>query len=562
MRSPWNLSAPLLGAAATIALVQPVAQALTSPEIGRIALAVTVRIETPGEPGSGVIIERNGNIYTVLTAQHVLAALGGNEEAYVIPAADETKSYRLNNRSIRTLPQNLDVDLAIVQFESQETYEVARLGDSSTLSLGSESYVSGYPLPTAAIKDITLQFTDGIITAIPTEPYERGYGLVYSNNTIAGMSGGPVFDAQGNVIGIHGRGDRSGADGTGQKTGFNLAIPINTFRRWNQPNFSPQPIARPTTPPAPPTPPPAPPTTSSTKPTFLGLPVEPYSYTSARVSANGTVTPYTAQSPLGKYTETALRLPANAVPLDMVAIPGGTFTMGSPESEAKRFSDEGPQHRVTVPDFFMGRYEVTQAQYEAVMGSNPANFQGRNNPVEGVSWDDAQEFIRRLNRITGKTYRLPTEAEWEYAARAGTTTPFSYGETITPEVVNYDGNYPYGRAPKGEYRERTIEVNSLYPNPWGLYHIHGNVWEWCADQWYEWYDSYSNKPNQLKQDGSITWTQANTNILPSNADYYLLRGGSWYDVAWLTRSAYRDWNWRDFGPDDWGFRLVFSGRTP
>ena len=184
MRSPWNLSAPLLGAAATIALVQPVAQALTSPEIGRIALAVTVRIETPGEPGSGVIIERNGNIYTVLTAQHVLAALGGNEEAYVIPAADETKSYRLNNRSIRTLPQNLDVDLAIVQFESQETYEVARLGDSSTLSLGSESYVSGYPLPTAAIKDITLQFTIGNITAIPTEPYERGYGLDHKSASL------------------------------------------------------------------------------------------------------------------------------------------------------------------------------------------------------------------------------------------------------------------------------------------------------------------------------------------------------------------------------------------
>ena len=543
MRSPWNLSAPLLGAAATIALVQAVSQALTPAEIGRVARAVTVRIETPGESGSGVIIERNGNIYTVLTAQHVLAAVGGNEEAYVIPAADETKFYRLNNRSIRTLPQNLDVDLAIVQFESQETYEVARLGDSSTLSLGSESYVSGYPLPTAAIKDITLQFTIGNITAIPTEPYERGYGLVYSNNTIAGMSGGPVFDAQGNVIGIHGRGDRSGADGTGQKTGFNLAIPINTFRRWNQPNFSPQPIARPTTPPAPPTTPPAPIDTSSTKPTFLGLPVEPYSYTSARVSANGTVTPYTAQSPLGKYTETALRLPANAVPLDMVAIPGGTFTMGSPESEADR---ESPQHRVTVPDFFMGRYEVTQAQYEAVMGSNPANFQGRNNPVETVSWDDAQEFIRRLNRITGKTYRLPTEAEWEYAARAGTTTPFSYGETITPEVVNYDGNYPYGRAPKGEYRQRTIAVNSLYPNPWGLYHIHGNVWEWVEDGWH---DNYNGAPT----DGTA-WL--------SSDELRLLRGGSWGDNAWNTRSALRGGSRRDIGLDFCGFRLVFSGRTP
>ena len=236
MRYPWNLSASLLGAATTIALVQPVAQALTSAEIGNLARAVTVRIETPGASGSGFIIERNGNTYTVLTAQHVLAGLGGNEEAYVIPAADETKSYRLNNRSIRTLPQNLDIDLAIVQFESRDTYQVARLGDSSTVNLGSESYVSGYPLPSAAIDKIALRFTDGIINAVPTETFEKGYGLVYSNNTAAGMSGGPVFNAQGDVIGIHGRGDREGADGSGTKTGFNLAIPINTFRRWNQQN--------------------------------------------------------------------------------------------------------------------------------------------------------------------------------------------------------------------------------------------------------------------------------------------------------------------------------------
>ena len=236
MRYPWNLSASLLGAATTIALVQPVAQALTPAEIGNLARAVTVRIETPGASGSGVIIERNGNTYTVLTAQHVLAGLGGNEEAYVIPAADETKSYRLNNSSIRTLPQNLDIDLAIVQFESRETYQVARLGDSSTVNLGSESYVSGYPLPSAAIDKIALRFTDGIINAVPTETFEKGYGLVYNNNTVAGMSGSPVFNAQGDIIGIHGRGDREEAIGSGAKTGFNLAIPINTFRRWNQQN--------------------------------------------------------------------------------------------------------------------------------------------------------------------------------------------------------------------------------------------------------------------------------------------------------------------------------------
>jgi len=280
--------------------------------------------------------------------------------------------------------------------------------------------------------------------------------------------------------------------------------------------------------------------------TFLGLPVQTYRYTSARVSPQGNVTPYEATSPVGKYTETALNLPTGAVPLEMVAIPGGTFTMGSPDTEVNRDSDEGPQHEVTVPDFFMGQYEVTQAQYAAVMGNNPANFKGDNNPVENVSWDDAQTFIQRLNSLTGKTYRLPTEAEWEYAARAGTTTPFSYGETITPEVVNYDGNSPYGGAPKGESRQRTIAVDSLYPNPWGLYHIHGNVWEWVEDGWH---DNYNGAPT----DGTA-WL--------SSDELRLLRGGSWDYYAGSSRSANRDRNGRDSRIVNRGFRLVFSGRTP
>jgi len=294
--------------------------------------------------------------------------------------------------------------------------------------------------------------------------------------------------------------------------------------------------------------------------TFLGLLVVPYRYTTARVSATGQVTPYKANSPAGKYTETALKLPAGAVLLEMVAIPGGTFTMGSPESEAERFSAEGPQHQVTVPDFFMGRYTVTQAQWFAVMGSdyNANGWQEKwrsldskfkkdqNQPIVHVNWDDAQAFIQRLNRLTGKTYRLPTEAEWEYAARAGTTTPFSYGETITPEVVNYDGNYPYGRAPKGEYRERTIAVDTLYPNPWGLYHIHGNVWEWVEDGWH---DNYNGAPT----DGTA-WL--------SSDELRLLRGGSWDSDAGYTRSAVRVRLRRDGRNILRGFRLVFSGRTP
>ncbi|HWQ33392.1 MAG TPA: formylglycine-generating enzyme family protein, partial [Blastocatellia bacterium] len=151
----------------------------------------------------------------------------------------------------------------------------------------------------------------------------------------------------------------------------------------------------------------------------------------------------------------------NGVTLEMVEVPGGTFTMGSPASETDRDNNEGPQHRVTVPAFFMGRFEVTQAQWRAVMGGDPSYFKGDKLPVESVSWNEAKEFCARLKEKTGRAYRLPSEAEWEYAARAGTTTPFAFGETITPEIVNYDGNYPYASAPKGEYRVKTVPVGSL-----------------------------------------------------------------------------------------------------
>ncbi|MDJ0677530.1 MAG: bifunctional serine/threonine-protein kinase/formylglycine-generating enzyme family protein, partial [Calothrix sp. MO_167.B42] len=174
----------------------------------------------------------------------------------------------------------------------------------------------------------------------------------------------------------------------------------------------------------------------------------------------------------------------NGVTLEMVQIPGGTFTMGSPAGEAQRDSDEGPQRQVRVPGFFMGRYEVTQAQYQAIMGKNPSNFKGEKRPVERVSWNDAVEFCQHLSQKTGRTYRLPSEAEWEYACRAGTTTPFYFGETITTDLVNYNRNYPYGSAPKGEYREQTTDVGKFPPNAFGLYDMHGNVWEWCQDTWH------------------------------------------------------------------------------
>jgi formylglycine-generating enzyme required for sulfatase activity len=237
----------------------------------------------------------------------------------------------------------------------------------------------------------------------------------------------------------------------------------------------------------------------------------------------------------------------NGVKLEMIAIPGGTFWMGSPANEAERDDDEGPQHQVTVPSFFMGKYPLTQAQYQAIMGNNPSYFKGNNRPVETVSWDDAVTFCEELSQRTGKNYRLPSEAEWEYACRAGTKTPFSFGDNITTDLVNYNGNYPYKSAPKGKYREQTTDVGTFPPNAFGLYDMHGNVWEWCEDDWHE---NYINAPTN----GSA-WNSR------SGIDARLLRGGSWYNLARYCRAANRGRNSRDFRNSNFGFRVVSSFRT-
>jgi formylglycine-generating enzyme required for sulfatase activity len=237
----------------------------------------------------------------------------------------------------------------------------------------------------------------------------------------------------------------------------------------------------------------------------------------------------------------------NDVTLEMAAIPGGTFMMGSPENEERRYDNESPQHQVTVPSFFMGKYPVTQAQYQTIMGTNPSLFKGSNRPVECVSWDNAVAFCEKLSQITGKTYRLPSEAEWEYACRAGTTTPFHFGETITTDLANYNGNYTYGQEPKGVYRRETTEVGSFgVANNFGLYDMHGNVWEWCQDNWHS---NYEGAPI----DGSA-WLG-----IEKNTNTRLLRGGSWDTYPGNCRSAYRNGNNLDGNHDAIGFRVVCSG---
>jgi formylglycine-generating enzyme required for sulfatase activity len=248
----------------------------------------------------------------------------------------------------------------------------------------------------------------------------------------------------------------------------------------------------------------------------------------------------------------------NGAQLEMVSIPDGSFIMGSPEEEPERSNNESRQHQVTVKAFFMGKYPITQAQWKAVaswpqvnkeLDPDPSNFKGANRPVEQVSWYDAVEFCDRLSQHTGKSYSLPSEAEWEYACRAGTTTPFHFGETITSELANYDATFTYGAGVKGTYREETTPVGSFgVANSFGLYDMHGNILEWCLD---DWHDNYEAAPT----DGS-PWFDNNDNLYQKQGDA-VLRGGSWLDLPRNCRSASRDYNvTRDNLYSAFGFRIV------
>jgi formylglycine-generating enzyme required for sulfatase activity len=226
--------------------------------------------------------------------------------------------------------------------------------------------------------------------------------------------------------------------------------------------------------------------------------------------------------------------------LEMVYIPGGTFLMGSPDTEAGRYDSESPQHLVSVSPFYMGKFTITQAQWKAVNGSLNPNL-----PVDSISWDEAVKFCARLSKRSRRDYRLPSEAEWEYACRAGTITPFHFGETITPDLANYDGNYTYACELKGVYRQTTTEVGSFkVANNFGLYDMHGNVWEWCADPWHE---NYQSAPS----DGRA-WLDHSDNR------YRILRGGSWLFNPRRCRCAYRGRHEPDLRYNNIGFRVACS----
>lgn len=267
-----------------------------------------------------------------------------------------------------------------------------------------------------------------------------------------------------------------------------------------------------------------------------GLSLKTFKFETVRVDSRGKISDrYSQQAEF--FTEDL----GQGITLEMVQIPGGEFVMGSPPEEQQRHPDESPQRSVTIKSFYMGKFVVTQKQYQAVINSNPSKFIGGRRPVERVSWDDAIAFCHQLAQQTGKSYQLPSEAQWEYACRAGTTTPFYFGETITSALVNYDANFTYGFASQGKYLQTTTDVGSFPPNAFGLYDMHGLVWEWCQDTYL---DSYYGAPT----DGRAR--------ISDRHDIRLLRGGSWGDKPGDCRSAKRIKYPQNFKSLLHGFRVV------
>jgi formylglycine-generating enzyme required for sulfatase activity len=233
----------------------------------------------------------------------------------------------------------------------------------------------------------------------------------------------------------------------------------------------------------------------------------------------------------------------NSLDMKLVLIPAGKFLMGSPADEADRDPEELQHEVVITKPFYFGVYAVTQAEYLKVMGKNQSHFNsktgdGPQHPVEQVRWGEAVDFCNRLSnlnaeKMAGRAYRLPTEAEWEYACRAGTTTTYNVGKTLSSTQANFNGNYPYGDAPKGPYLQKTAKVGAYPPNAWGLYDMHGNVSQWCAD----WYD-----PDYYKTGPKVDPKGPAKGVLGTGfaSDYFrVVRGGCWLDEARACRAAYR-----------------------
>lgn len=235
--------------------------------------------------------------------------------------------------------------------------------------------------------------------------------------------------------------------------------------------------------------------------------------------------------------------------LTMVKIPAGKFMMGSPVTEESRERCEHPQHSVNIPEFYLGQTQVTQAQWTAIFPDTSVGSSGNNSqlPVDSINWLDATSFCDRLSQKTGRKYRLPTESEWEYTCRAETTDPFAYGDTLMTTVANHNGEYPYGQAPVGSFQQKATPVGTFPPNLFGLYDMHGNLWEWCLDEWFENY-------NRAPTDGS-----ARGKIEVRDGDLLrVVRGGSWFSYGRTCRAASRNGLFSSFRHCHYGMRVAFS----
>lgn len=229
----------------------------------------------------------------------------------------------------------------------------------------------------------------------------------------------------------------------------------------------------------------------------------------------------------------------NGITLEMIVIPGGNFHMGSTPQHGNL--EERPRHLVTIKAFMMGKFLVTQGQWKAIMGKLPScRFKSDDLPIEQISWHDAVKFCQKLSQKTGRTYSIPSETQWEYACRAGTDTPFSFGETLTTDLANYCGEHVYRSEPAGLYRHVTTEGGTFPPNAFGLYDMHGNMWEWCKDSWMEDYSSTPRDENAYEDHRN---------------EFRVARGGSWHEPGANCRSAARVQFPASEGDDFIGFRV-------
>ncbi|ABW28727.1 conserved domain protein [Acaryochloris marina MBIC11017] len=498
-------------------------------DIRKIARQITVKILTQGPSGSGILIQKKGPIYTVLTAAHVIKNSNRGEEAYAMTSDGE--NHLLDTQAMKT---GSNLDLAIATFYSNKTYGVTDVGQFKALDILDEIYVGGYPLADQGISVSTITLTRGEVASIG--PFEDGYGFSYTAVTKAGMSGGPILNQAGQLIGVHGRAAGQRLKQFRLKDGLNLGIPIDTaIEVFGLKTLAPT-VAQPDEP-EPQSAETDPPEEEPSSPS-PDSPLVSFTFEVLGVNDKGQVRKRMQQS-AQSYRQPLV----GGVALEMVAIPGGQFTMGSPVTETHREKNEDPKHVVDVPAFLMGKYPITQAQWQAIMGDNPSKFQGANHPVDQVSWFLAEEFCQKLSLATGQDYRLPSEAEWEYAARAGTDTPFHFGQTITTDLANYDGNYAYDKGPKGTFRKKTVPVDQLAGNAFGLFNMHGQVWEWCLDHWHDTYDG-------APRDGTAWVEQGDPKMRR------VRRGGSWYDSPHACRSAFRYRSYPYAYTGSFGLRVV------